>query len=132
MPATNLLFICSRNKIRSLTAEALMADVPGFRAASAGTQRGARVLVTSRMLRWADIVVCMEKSHREKLRARFPEELEGKRIITLHIRDEYQYMDEELVQVLEPHLLALMEARGSDVHEGCPSNPRDEMLPLSE
>lgn len=61
--ATKLLFICSRNRIRSLTAEKLMNGVPGYRAASAGTQPVARVVVTHGLIRWADIIFCMEKAH---------------------------------------------------------------------
>ncbi len=102
--ATKLLFICSRNKIRSLTAEKLLGGIPGYRVASAGTQPGARVAVTGGQIRWADIVFCMEKSHLQKIRARFPEELEGKQVITLHIPDEYQFMGEDLIDELRSKL----------------------------
>jgi hypothetical protein len=44
---TKLLFICSRNRIRSLTAEKLMEGVPGYDARSAGTQPSARIPVTA-------------------------------------------------------------------------------------
>jgi predicted protein tyrosine phosphatase len=101
---TQLLFICSRNQIRSLTAEKLMRGVPGYRVASAGTQPGARIVVTGGMIRWANIIVCMEKSHLQKVRKRFPEELEGKRVITLHIPDEYQFMAEDLIDELRTKL----------------------------
>jgi predicted protein tyrosine phosphatase len=104
--ATKLLFICSRNKIRSLTAEKLMEGVPGYRVASAGTQPGARVVVTSGQIRWADLIFCMEKSHLQKIRARFSEALEGKQVITLHIPDEYQFMAEELIDELRSKLAA--------------------------
>lgn len=94
---TKLLFICSRNKIRSLTAEKLLGGVPGYEARSAGTQPSARVSVTSGLIRWADIIFCMEKSHLQKIQERFPEEIAGKRVLTLHIPDEYQFMSEDLL-----------------------------------
>jgi predicted protein tyrosine phosphatase len=91
---TKLLVICSRNQISSITAEKLMEGVPGYRAASAGTQPGARIVITGGLIRWADIIFCMEKSHIHKIRERFTVELEGRMVITLHIPDEYQFMAE--------------------------------------
>lgn len=102
--ARKLLFICSRNKIRSLTAEKVMYGIPGYRVASAGTQPGARIVVTAGMIRWADIIFCMEKSHAQKLRERFPDELHGRQLVTLHIPDEYQFMGEDLIDELRGKL----------------------------
>jgi len=102
--ATKLLFICSRNKIRSLTAEKLLEGVPGYEARSAGTQPSARVHVTSGLLGWADIIFCMEKSHLRRIRERFPEELAGKQVVTLHIPDEFLFMAEDLCDELRARL----------------------------
>ena len=102
--ATKLLFICSRNKIRSLTAEKLIEGVPGYEARSAGTQPSARVGVTPGLLRWADFVFFMEKAHLQKVRERFPEDLDGKRAIVLHIPDEYQFMAEDLIEEVRAKL----------------------------
>ena len=63
---TKLLFICSRNEIRSLTAERMFSGSPQFQARSAGTQPQARVRVTEGLIGWADIVFAMEKSHVSK------------------------------------------------------------------
>ncbi len=41
-----LLFICSRNRIRSLTAERIFGGLPGLQVRSAGTQPNARIVVT--------------------------------------------------------------------------------------
>ena len=99
-----LLFICSRNKIRSLTAEKLMKCMLGYRVASAGTQPGARVVVTAGQIRWADIIFCMEKSHLQKIQGRFAEEMAGKKEVTFHIPDEYQFMAEGLMDELRAKL----------------------------
>jgi predicted protein tyrosine phosphatase len=104
LTAQKLLFICSRNRIRSLTAEKLMKGAPGYRVASAGTQPGARVVITGGLIRWADLIFCMEKSHLHKIRQRFPEELNGRTVITLHIPDEYQFMAEDLIDELKAKL----------------------------
>ena len=104
-----LLFICSRNRIRSLTAERLFGDLPGIQVRSAGTQPNARIVVTEGHLGWADIVFFMEKSHLNRVRQKFPEALAGKRIVTLHIPDDYQFMQpeliEELVAKVRPHIV---------------------------
>lgn len=95
-----LLFVCSRNKRRSLTAEKLFARDIRYQVRSAGTQPGARITVTEGHLGWADIVFCMEKSHFAKLRARYPETLESTCVICLHIPDDYEFMQRELVDEL--------------------------------
>lgn len=95
----NLLFICSRNKQRSLTAEKLFDGRNGHRAFSAGTETGACVKVTDGMIARADIIFCMEKKHVRRVRERAA--AAGKRLICLNIPDEYDYMDEELCVLLE-------------------------------
>jgi predicted protein tyrosine phosphatase len=43
----------------------------------------------------------MEKAHRNRLATRFKSHLNGKRVICLDIPDEYEYMQDELVRLLE-------------------------------
>lgn len=97
---TKLLFICSRNRLRSLTAERIFSSMPGLQVRSAGTQPEARIVVTEGHVGWADIIFLMEKSHLNRLRLKFPEALEGKRTVTLFIPDDYQFMQPELVDEL--------------------------------
>jgi predicted protein tyrosine phosphatase len=96
-----LLFVCSRNRLRSLTAERIFGGVAGYEVRSAGTQPEARIVVTEGHIGWADIIFVMEKSHLNKLRAKFPEVLAGKQAVTLHIPDEYTFMQPELVDELK-------------------------------
>lgn len=98
---TKLLFVCSRNRLRSLTAEKIFGGQPGYEVRSAGTQPEARIVVTEGHIGWADIIFVMEKSHLNKLREKFPEALAEKRVITLHIPDEYTFMQPELVDELK-------------------------------
>ena len=85
-----------------------MEGVSGYEARSAGTQPGARIVVTEGHLGWADVIFVMEKSHLAKLRSRFPEALDGKRVVALHIPDDYEFMQPELLDELRgklaPHL----------------------------
>ena len=97
---TNLLFVCSRNRLRSPTAEAVFAAVPGFCALSAGTAPDAEEPVTPELLDWAGVVFVMEESHRRQLSERFGRHLRGKRVVCLDIPDDYAFMQPELVELL--------------------------------
>ena len=76
---------------------------------SAGTQPGARIVVTEGHIGWADVIFCMEKSHLQKLRQKFPDALAGKEIVTLHIPDEYELVAEDLIDELKAKLAAHVE-----------------------
>ncbi|WP_253957599.1 low molecular weight protein tyrosine phosphatase family protein [Paenibacillus oleatilyticus] len=96
-----LLFVCSRNKWRSLTAEKIFYGINGYIVRSAGTEDSARIKVTSGHVGWADIIFVMEKKHVRRLRDKFNDELLNKKIICLDIPDDYQYMDEDLIEILQ-------------------------------
>jgi predicted protein tyrosine phosphatase len=105
-----ILFICSQNKLRSPTAEQVFSTWPNLDVASAGTNHDAEVLLSRELVEWADIIMVMEKPHRNKLNAKFRAQLNGKRVIVLNIPDDYEYMDPVLVRLLEakvPPLLGL-------------------------
>ena len=97
----NILFVCSRNKWRSRTAETIFKNSQDFNAKSAGTEPSARIKVTSKRIEWADIIFTMEKKHKQRLSENFPIEIEGKKIIILDIPEEYKYMDEELIEEIQ-------------------------------
>jgi predicted protein tyrosine phosphatase len=102
--ARKLLFVCSRNKKRSLAAERLFDGSQSCQARSAGTQPGARIVVTEGHIGWADLIFCMEKSHADRLRLKFPEAMDGKRVVCLQIADDYELMDPELIDELRAKL----------------------------
>ncbi|MFZ2642434.1 MAG: protein tyrosine phosphatase [Verrucomicrobiia bacterium] len=103
-PIQKLLFVCSRNRYRSLTAEKLFEGVHGYQVRSVGTQPDARIVITEGHIGWADIIFVMEKSHLSRIRRKFPEALQGKRVITLHIPDDYEFMQPELLDELRGKL----------------------------
>jgi predicted protein tyrosine phosphatase len=96
-----LLFICSQNRIRSLTAEHMMQGAPGCAVKSAGTEPNSRIRVNEGHIGWADFIFVMEKKHRRILEENFPEALNGRKVICLHIPDVYQYMEPALVDDLK-------------------------------
>ena len=99
-----LLFICSQNKWRSLTAERLFDGHPHYEARSAGTEAGARVRVTAGHLGWAKIIFMMERRHADRLQEKFAETLHGKTLVVLRIPDNYPFQDPVLVALLRQEL----------------------------
>jgi predicted protein tyrosine phosphatase len=95
-----ILFVCSRNRLRSLTAETIFDGVAGHQVRSAGTAEGARIRVTAGHVGWAELIFVMEKRHLSRLREKFREEIAGKPVVCLYIPDDYDYMDEELIDRL--------------------------------
>ncbi|CAI6082965.1 low molecular weight protein tyrosine phosphatase family protein [Cohnella sp. JJ-181] len=104
-----LLFVCSRNKWRSLTAEKIFEGLEGYQVRSAGTEDAARIKVNEGHVGWADMIFAMEKKHVHRLQDKFPHLLPGKRIVCLGIPDEYGYMDEELIETLKTGVSAYIE-----------------------
>ena len=83
----HILFLCSRNKLRSPTAEAVFADHPGIDVDSAGLGSDAVVPLSAEQIEWADLILVMEKAHRSRLNQKFRKFLAGKRIVVLNIPD---------------------------------------------
>jgi len=97
----NILFVCSQNKLRSPTAEAVFSAYPGVEALSAGTNNDAVTPISADLIEWADVVFCMERIHRDKLARRFKSAFKTTRLVVLDIPDNYDYMDPELIRILE-------------------------------
>lgn len=95
------LFICSQNKLRSPTAEQVFSCWPGVEADSAGLNNDAETPLSPEQIDWATVIFVMEKTHRNKLNSRFRRHLNGKRIVCLDIPDDYDFMQPELVRLLE-------------------------------
>jgi predicted protein tyrosine phosphatase len=96
-----VLFICSRNRLRSPTAEQVFSAREDLAVSSAGLDHDAENPVTPELLQWADLVFVMERAHRTRLQRRFRAALNGKRVVCLEIPDEYAYMDPALIALLE-------------------------------
>lgn len=103
-----LLFICSQNRLRSPTAEAVFSAYDGLEVESAGLDREAVIPLSSESIIWADIIFVMEKSHQRKLSQKFQPWLKNKRVICLDIPDEYEYMEPSLIELLQKKVLPLL------------------------
>ncbi len=100
------LFICSRNQLRSPTAEQIFASWPGVETESAGLAPDADTPLEPEQLRWADVIFVMEKAHRRKLTQRFKAHLNGERVVCLDIAEDYSFMRPELVALLQRKVAA--------------------------
>jgi predicted protein tyrosine phosphatase len=108
---TNALFICGKNKRRSPTAEHIFATLPALETDSAGLNNDAEVQLSPEQIKWADIIFVMEKTHRTKLNRQFRKHLNGKRVICLDVPDDYDYMQEELVTLLQAKVGRFLDTR---------------------
>jgi len=99
-----LLFICGKCRQRSPTAEQVFATDPRFETDAAGLSADADIELGTDQLEWATDIVVMEKAQRTKLRQKFKKHLNGKRIVCLDIPDDYDYMQPELVELLEARI----------------------------
>ena len=84
-----VLFVCSMAKMRSKTAAEEFKEY--FDTLYAGTSVDATIKVGKDILDWADIIYCMEKCHRDRIRRKFSGY--SKKIKVLDIEDIYEYDD---------------------------------------
>ena len=96
-----LLFVCSENRLRSPTAEAVFSKYDGIEAIGAGTNNDAETPVSGDLIEWADIILVMEKTHRNKISKKYKELLKDKRLVVLEIPDNFECMQPELIQLLK-------------------------------
>lgn len=67
---------------------------------SVGTSPSAKRKITQADLQWADVLLCMEKKHLQLIQQQF-NALVLPKVVILDIPDEYEYMDPELITMLE-------------------------------
>ncbi len=79
----------------------MFADWPGVETASAGLAPDADEPCTDELVEWADIIFVMERAHRARLQKRFRKSLKSARVVCLDIRDDYDFMQPELLALLK-------------------------------
>jgi len=90
----------------------VFAGLPGVETASAGLAPDAEEPVTPDHLDWADLILVMERAHRARLQRRFGRWLKGKRVVCLDIPDDYDFMQPELVALLEKRVAPFLASAG--------------------
>jgi predicted protein tyrosine phosphatase len=99
----NILVVCGRNKKRSRTAEHIFKNDNRFNIRSAGLSPKSERKISENDLNWADLVFVMETNQRAKIWEVY-DHLELPNIEILHIPDDYEFMDEELVEILNDRI----------------------------
>lgn len=95
----NILVVCGRNKKRSRTAEYIFKNDNRFNIRSAGLSRSSDRKISVNDLNWADLVFVMEQDHRARIWELY-KHVDLPSIIVLDIEDDYEFMDEELIDML--------------------------------
>jgi predicted protein tyrosine phosphatase len=108
MDMTNLLFICSKNQWRSPTAEQIFKKHSKLNVRSAGTSASARKKINAKDVEWASTIFVMEDKHKSRLKSEFITLLTYTNIHVLDIPDIYQYMDDELIDILDQSVSAYL------------------------
>ncbi len=102
----SVLFVCTLNKARSITAERMYRRTPGICVRSAGISDRAAHQVVEADLAWADRVIVFAPEHERWIRNTFTGDLPE--IVDVGITDDYLADDSELVaelaEVLPPVL----------------------------
>jgi predicted protein tyrosine phosphatase len=96
-----ILFVCSRNKWRSRTAETIFKNNGEHEIKSAGTENSARIRLTQNMINWSDVIYAMENKHKKIILDKFEFNHSEKDMEVLDIPDDYKYMEDELVEILK-------------------------------
>jgi predicted protein tyrosine phosphatase len=106
-----ILFVCGRNKWRSPTAERIYRNDPRIDVRSAGMSDKSPHAISNSDLEWADLILVMEARYKGRLFGLF-RDLDLPPIESLDIPDEYEYMDEDLVELIksgvEHHIKSLV------------------------
>ncbi|MGD1920484.1 MAG: low molecular weight protein tyrosine phosphatase family protein [Pleurocapsa sp.] len=105
----NFLFVCSKNKWRSPTAETIYRHDSRIKVRSAGTRSSSRKRISENDLNWADIVLVMENKHKKIISNKYSY-LDLPKIIVLDIPDDYKYMSDELINMLQTSVEKVLES----------------------
>jgi predicted protein tyrosine phosphatase len=106
----NLLVVCSRNRIRSRTAEYLFKNDLRFNIRSAGLRGKSERKISEKDILWADLILTMEDSHKNWIKGLY-RHLELPPIEVLGINDDYIYLDSELIELLTERINCTLRIR---------------------
>jgi predicted protein tyrosine phosphatase len=107
----NVLFVCAQAIARSPVAAILFRQLAGadtpHQARVAGTAPWALTRLTTRDLAWADLVAVMEETHRQQIRALWPDH--AHKMVVLGVPDDFEPGDPELRATLAPKIRVILE-----------------------
>lgn len=95
-----ILFVCGRNKHRSPTAVAMYKNDQRFTVASAGISEKSNHQINTKDVEWANLIVVFENKYKQYILNKFVGQNLPK-IVCLDIPDEFEYMDVDLVELID-------------------------------
>lgn len=99
-----VLFVCTQNRVRSLTAEQVYRGRPDLEVRSAGIAEYAGVPLTQELFDWADEVFVFSRRQRKVVEKRYRHVARGKRVVCLHLPDRFEYKSPKLILKLTSKL----------------------------
>ena len=101
-----------REQNEDATAHKIFESDPRFEVDSAGINQSASTVLEPEHLEWADVVMVMEKPHRNFIRHKYPEYYKTKKILyNLYYSFLFDYMQPELIDILK-NKIAIVYKRG--------------------
>jgi predicted protein tyrosine phosphatase len=104
-----VLFVCTSNRLRSPTAETQFMGWPGLEVSSAGLDPAATRVVDEGVIAAADVILVMERHHRDKITKRFRGALGQRPVYVLGIPDEYERDQPQLIALLKERVPLLLQ-----------------------
>src|SRR6056297_2868333 len=98
-----ILVVCGRNKRRSKTAESIFRKETKFKIQSAGLSPKSPSQISESKINWSDAIMVMEDGHKARISKQYLH-LSLPPIYVLHIEDEFDYMQAELIEILEERI----------------------------
>lgn len=105
---THILFICGKARKRSPTAAEVASALCGVRTDFAGLSNDADERLSAEQIEWANLIAVMEKAQLARLTRQFGPLIKGKRVVCLNIPDRYEFMQPELVALLQLKLRSVL------------------------
>ncbi len=68
---------------------------------SAGTNSDSETPASGDLIEWADIILVMEPKHKKKIASKYKKLLKNKKLASLDIPDNYEFMQPELIELLK-------------------------------
>ncbi len=96
----HILFVCGKNKWRSPTAERIYKDDRRIEVRSAGMSAKNKHKISTDDIEWANLILVMERKYKSWILGLYGD-LSLSKIENLDIPDEYEYMNDELIGLIE-------------------------------
>jgi len=98
-----VLVVCGRNKKRSRTAEYIFKNDDRFFIRSVGLSPKSERKISEQDIVWTDLIFVMEHGQKARILEAY-RHMHCPAIEVLNIEDEYEYLDEELIELLRDRM----------------------------